>query len=162
MHEKTKDSRTPSKDTSDTTSGGKSQEATGSTENPSPMLAAALELAAAGLKVFPLSPKSKKPPRGSRGHKDATTNPRTIRRWWKKTPTANIGISCRDSGIVVIDIDPRHGGLETLEQLKMQLGALPITAMAKTGGPDGGFHLFFRDPGFSIGRQPGPWSGRQV
>jgi len=156
MYEKTKDRRNTSKDTSGSTSGTESQDATGSTKYPSPMLAAALELAAAGLKVFPLSPKSKKPPRGSRGHKDGTTNPRTIRRWWKKTPTANIGISCRDSGIVVIDIDPRHGGLETLEKLKMQLGALPITVMAKTGGRDGGFHLFFRHPGFPLVGNLGP------
>jgi hypothetical protein len=150
MYEKTKDRRNTSKDTSGSTSGTESQDATGSTKYPSPMLAAALELAAAGLKVFPLSPKSKKPPRGSRGHKDATTNARTIRRWWKKTPNANIGISCLASGIVVIDFDPRHGGLETFENLKMQLGALPITVIAKTGGPDGGFHLFFRHPGFPL------------
>jgi len=48
-----------------------------------------------------------KHPRTRRGFKDATTDAATIRAWWRKWRSANIGI--RTGGdIVVLDVD-RHG-----------------------------------------------------
>lgn len=47
---------------------------------------------------------SKKPPKGTRGFKDATTDVDQVRAWWRATPDANIGLR---TGIKfdVIDLD---------------------------------------------------------
>lgn len=57
----------------------------------------------------------------------------------KQHPNANFGI-ITGNGLVVIDIDPRHGGFESLEKIKDKL---PIPEMTvKTGG--GGYHFYYR------------------
>ena len=109
----------------------------------SPMLAAALDYAARGFLVFPCKPRSKHP-LTKRGFLDATDNAGQITEWWRSTPTANVGLSCIGSGLVVLDIDPRNGGDETLAALLAELGPLPATAEAATGG--GGRHLIFHAP----------------
>jgi hypothetical protein len=59
-----------------------------------------------------------KHPRTGNGLKDASTDPETIRGWWKRWPDANVGIVTGEvSGIVVVDIDPRYQGDESLEKL---------------------------------------------
>lgn len=44
---------------------------------------------------------------------------------------------------MVLDIDPRNGGLETLENLVAKHGELPHTPKCITGRGDGGYHLYF-------------------
>jgi hypothetical protein len=62
-------------------------------------------LAAEGLAVFPLIPRSKNPVT-RRGFYDATTNPATIRRYWRAADR-NIGIATGAvSGFWILDIDP--------------------------------------------------------
>jgi putative DNA primase/helicase len=90
-----------------------------------------------------------KHPRTAHGVKDATTNSEQIKAWWEKWPRSNIGVAAGDeSGIVVLDIDPRHGGDETISELERELGALPTTVTSLSGG--GGRHLFFKHPGFAV------------
>jgi hypothetical protein len=108
--------------------------------------ASALALAAKGFYVFPIHPRAKKPPLCKHGFQDATTDAEQIRKWWAKTPNANIGLACVLSGIVVIDVDPRDHGSETFAALVAKLGELPGTAETATGGAAGGRHLFFRAP----------------
>ncbi|MFN0137997.1 MAG: DUF3987 domain-containing protein [Phycisphaerae bacterium] len=80
------------------------------------------------------------------GLKDATVDVDQINMWWNKCPAANIGIRTgAESGIVVIDIDPRHGGDATLVELVETYGELPPTVECLTGG--GGRHFYFRRPG---------------
>lgn len=58
----------------------------------------------------------------------------------------NIGVATGEgSGIVVLDVDPRHGGDESLSALARQHGPLPHTVQCLTGG--GGVHIYFRYPG---------------
>src|ERR687888_69220 len=119
------------------------------------MLAAALECADHLGPVFPLhSPgdgpsgcdcrrncgrNAAKHPRTQHGLKDATRDEATIRRWWDMWPLANIGlVTGPASGLLVLDIDPRHGGHETLGTLVNQHGQLPRTWRART--PGGGWH----------------------
>ena len=65
--------------------------------------------------------------------------------WIKSWPDMNIGIlTGSDTGICVVDIDPRHGGDESLKALVAQHGSLPITLSANTGG--GGIHYLFQIP----------------
>ena len=81
------------------------------------------------------------------GLKDATTCEDTIRAWWTAAPAANIGIACEASGLVVLDVDPRHGGDRSLEQLQAITGPLD-TAVVNTGG--GGRHFIFQANGTRI------------
>jgi putative DNA primase/helicase len=83
------------------------------------------------------------------GVNDATTNPGQVKTWWKESPKANIGIATgSDAGIVVLDIDPRNKGNKSLKRLKKELGPLPDTVTAMTGG--GGRHLIFKHPPFPV------------
>ena len=90
-----------------------------------------------------------KHPRAEHGLHDATLDETTIRQWWARWPDANIGIvTGAASGIVALDIDPRHGGDETLADLERQHGQLPRTVESITGG--GGRHIFFAHPGGQV------------
>src|ERR1019366_7893317 len=79
------------------------------------------------------------------GEKDATSDADTIRRWFKGAGV-NVGVSI--DGFVVVDIDKRHGGLETLAEWEPKYGALPITPTVHTGG--GGWHYYFKPLSMSL------------
>jgi putative DNA primase/helicase len=103
---------------------------------------AAEKYARKGWPVFPLSPRSKVPLKGSHGFKDATTDPEQIRQWWAENPDANIALAT-GRGIVVVDVDTRNGGDETLRNLIEKVGeGFTHTRQALTGG--GGLHLYYR------------------
>uniref|UniRef100_A0A6M3X8I0 Putative VirE domain containing protein n=1 Tax=viral metagenome TaxID=1070528 RepID=A0A6M3X8I0_9ZZZZ len=102
-------------------------------------LHAALAYALLGYRVFPLGPKSKIPAT-PRGYHNATTDHDLIRKWWAENPRYGIGIDCYDSEVVGIDVDPRHGGLETLARLEAELGPLPESVRVCTGSD--GLHVY--------------------
>jgi hypothetical protein len=82
-----------------------------------------------------------------------------IRRWWANWPNANVAIRTgAASGLVVIDIDPDHGGDDTLRHLIDERGALPACRTVRTGSD--GRHFYFTHPGFDVpndtGRRLGP------
>lgn len=81
---------------------------------------------------------------GGSGVDDATTDEKQIRIWWTSWPDANIGLACGRSGLVVLDIDPRNDGDNTLSALEAKHGALASTPRQLTGG--GGIHYLFRKP----------------
>lgn len=81
-----------------------------------------------------------KHPRTKSGVKEASTDEATIRNWFAEKPYLNIGIATGAiSGLVVVDVDAKNGGLESLE--KLDLGTALTT---KTGG--GGVHLYYEWP----------------
>lgn len=123
------------------------------------MHASALTYARWGWRVFPLhTPRGSgcscgsatcgnagKHPRTRHGFKEATTDEAQIGAWWSEWPDANVGIATGpESGLLVLDIDPRNGGDDSFEELVHRIGALPETPEVLTGG--GGRHLFFRWP----------------
>ena len=70
----------------------------------------------------------------------------------------NVGILTGPvSGILVIDVDARSGGLETLASWEVEHGPLPKTLTVQTGkyGDVRGRHLYFRYPNFEIGNKVG-------
>ena len=65
---------------------------------------------------------------------NATSDAATIAGWWERNPDYNLGVFCRPSGFLVIDIDPRSDGIESFEKFEELLeGALPPTVEAQTG-----------------------------
>lgn len=98
----------------------------------------------------PQCSKPGKHPRTGHGFKDATHSAAVMRVWWGDDfPGANVGIATgRMSGIVVLDVDPAKGGLESLLALEARHGELPKTLTVATGG--GGYHYYFRHPGDAI------------
>ncbi|MGD9530544.1 MAG: bifunctional DNA primase/polymerase [Dehalococcoidia bacterium] len=74
------------------------------------------------------------------GKDDFTADRPTIERWARRWPGCNWGGRPADD-VVVVDIDPRAGGDDSLARLELQHGPLPRTLTAKTGG--GGWHYWF-------------------
>ena len=90
-----------------------------------------------------------KHPRTDHGLNDATTDQATMPRWWSRWTDANLAvITGARSGIFVVDVDPRHGGDETLAELEEQHSPLPNTVETITGG--GGRHILFAHPGGDV------------
>jgi hypothetical protein len=75
------------------------------------------------------------------GVKSASTDPDTIRRWFERAPRANLGVAT--ARLVVLDVDPRHGGGEVLTALEHE-HEFPPTWRVLTGG--GGEHVYFACP----------------
>jgi hypothetical protein len=83
---------------------------------------------------------------------------REVARWFRRWPDANVAVvTGAVSGLVVLDVDVRHGGADSLAQLEARYGPLPRTVEAITGG--GGRHLYFAHPGGvlhnKVGIRPG-------
>ena len=69
--------------------------------------------------------------------------------WGRRWPRANWAvITGRLSGIVVVDVDPRHHGDHALAELEQQHGDLPWAAVVET--PSGGTHVYLAHPGGRI------------
>jgi hypothetical protein len=121
------------------------------------LLGAALAYAEKGWKVIPLHNSEKgacscrrktcdhpaKHPRCLHGLSDATDDPGQIGKWWSMFPDANIGIACKASGLIVLDIDERSGGVESLWRLIDKVGELPPTLTVRTGN---GWHYYYLAP----------------
>ncbi|MDZ4345727.1 MAG: DnaB-like helicase C-terminal domain-containing protein [Candidatus Binatia bacterium] len=81
------------------------------------------------------------------GVSNATGNQQIVRDWWGIVPIANIGVATGEaSNLVVLDVDPRHGG--SVQDLISKHGNFTKTLGVKTGS--GGYHYYFRHPGFLV------------
>lgn len=106
---------------------------------PFSVLAAALYYAQEGLHVFPLSPGTKIPHRGTRGCKDATTDEDTIRAWWDRWPDSNVGIATGHV-VDVVDIDGAAGQRSRADNAAL-FDSLTVIGTVLTPRP-GGMHLY--------------------
>lgn len=109
-------------------------------------LDAAFELTSLGWRVFPCAAGRKEPaiPKaaGGRGCLDATDDEEKICDWAQRYPSANIGIACGEgSGLLVVDIDTGHGGMDSIRGLRSSNLCLPQTVSVRT--PSGGWHLYY-------------------
>lgn len=98
-------------------------------------LEAALTYAERGWQVLPLKPKMKDPHFDlvKNAYKGASDDQNLINFWFKIDPNANIGIACQPSGLLVIDIDYRNGGVLMPE--------FDETYTVETGD---GLHLYYK------------------
>lgn len=128
------------------------------------LLPIALDYGAAGYEVLPLRGKApaikKAHPDGDplqgkckgecgrdgHGVLDATTDPASITAWFTRYPWANIGGRV-PAALMVLDVDPRHGGHDSLAELVAQHGPLPDTRISYSGRGDGGRHFWLVHPG---------------
>lgn len=81
------------------------------------LVTAAMHYANLRIPVFPCVPGGKQPLTAN-GFHDAAASPRTVERWWRRTPDANIGLPTgRASGVLVVDVDvhPSGSGYEAFE-----------------------------------------------
>ena len=127
--------------------------------SPSALCNAAGDYAARGWPVFPthsivnglctcrdsVCKKPGKHPRIKDWYTQASADSEMVSRWWGKWPDANVSIAAGTrSGLAVLDADRKHSGEAALARLQEQIGALPRTLTARTGG--GGLHVYFRIP----------------
>jgi putative DNA primase/helicase len=86
------------------------------------------------------------------GLKDATTDPKQIAAWWGRSPYLNIAVVT--AGLLVIDVDPRHSGYESLVALEEAADILPHTWCVITGSE--GRHIYMVLPsGTSVSHSAG-------
>ena len=117
-------------------------------------LAAALQFADYHWSVIPMRALDKRPLIKWLEYQRRLATANEINKWYRKWPTANVGIvTGAISGLVVLDIDPRHGGEQSLAQWEKVYEPLPLTLEARTGG--GGRHLYFQHPGGVIHNRVG-------
>lgn len=106
----------------------------------------ALSYLARGWAVVPVVPRSKRPLVRWEPYQHRLPTGEEVREWFGRWPDANIAIvTGRISGLVVLDVDPRHGGDDSLHELERTYGLLPDTVEAITGS--GGRHVYFAYPG---------------
>jgi hypothetical protein len=106
-----------------------------------------------GWRVVPIKPGTKRPALDD-WVKRATTDAGLISDWWQAHPDHGVGIvTGEQSGIWVLDVDPDHGGDDSLADLERIHGTLPNTIESITGG--GGRHIIFRWPGWNPGTGAG-------
>ena len=127
----------------------------------------ALGLAAAGIKVFPVSvfrsgDKWKKAPAiaksaGGSGHRDATTDPDQIREWFSRRGKRIVGLPATDNGWLILDFDGPTGRA-TLQGLEDEHGEL-VTFAVGTGD---GLHLYLQHPGGMVKNRAGVLPGMDV
>ncbi len=100
----------------------------------------ALRYADLGWYVIPV--RTDKKPVDGYGLSSATKDPGLIRKIWSQHPQAGIAVACARSGLVVMDIDPRNGGYETLAKLEAEHGLVYSAVTSTTQG--GGEHRVFK------------------
>ncbi len=82
-----------------------------------------------------------------------TARPTEIEAWWDRWPDTNVGVVTGwVSALVVVDVDPRHGGDATLAELEAEHQPLPPIVASVTGG--GGRHLYFAHPTHLVPSRP--------
>jgi len=119
---------------------------------------AALAYLVRGWSVIPMEPRGKRPLVQWTEYQLRAATAEELADWFKRWPKANVGIVTGVvSGVVVLDVDERHGGALSLAQLDLELGPMPTTVEAVTGG--GGRHLYFRHPGGRVANRVALRSG---
>lgn len=119
---------------------------------------AALDYGRLGWSVIPIEPRGKRPLIRWHVYQSRRADPTEVCDWFRRWPDANIAVVTGViSGLVVVDLDPRHGGTESLDIIQREHGPLIETAESRTGG--GGRHLYFAHPGEIVPNRVGIAAG---
>lgn len=108
-------------------------------------LLVALQLAEAGIDIFPAD--ARKRPTIADWDENSSADPDCVRRWWRIRPDALVAIDLRKSNLLVVDAD-RHGGpdgVAAFGDLVHRHGSdLSRNPVVRT--PSGGAHIYFTQP----------------
>ncbi len=103
----------------------------------------------------------KHPYHGEKGHRESSDNEMQILTWWMQWPDANLAVVTGEkSGLIVVDVDKKSGGLDSLKKLFDQFEKFPPTPTVHSGG--GGLHFYFQHPGFEVRGRRGMVPGIDV
>jgi hypothetical protein len=131
------------------------------TQGHAPALAAALKYLSYGWSVLPLRARDKRPLIRWEALQKAQSTASEVEVWFRQWPDANLGIvTGKVSGLIVLDVDPKHGGNDTLQRIEQRFGALPVTVAATTGAE--GQHYYFKHPGYEVRDRSGLGQGIDV
>ena len=110
---------------------------------------AALAYSEMGWPTIPLIARGKRPLVRWTEFQSRRPSDTELQGWFTRWPDVNLGIvTGAVAGLVVLDVDPGHGGVDSLAELESRNGALPPTIEAITGGS--GRHIYFRHPGGTV------------
>ncbi len=102
-----------------------------------------------------------KHPVGRNWQHQATTDQDVIRKWFAQRNDYNLGIlTGAEAGIIVLDVDPRHGGKESLAELSELVPAMQPTPQQDTSHD--GWHLVFAHPGGTVATRAGVRPGIDI
>jgi hypothetical protein len=122
------------------------------------MLDSALAYRARGWSVIPVQARAKRPLVAWRVYQHRIASEDEIQGWFRRWPDANVAVvTGQVSGIVVVDVDPRHGGTDSVAAAEAESGLLQATVEATTGG--GGRHLYYAHPGPAMTNRVGMLPG---
>lgn len=116
-------------------------------------LSVALDLARAGVAVFPCMPdgeNAKRPYPGVFWRNQSTTNEQRIAQWWERWPDAVPGIDLAKTDLLVIDLDGEGGRADWAAITADRRVSAPTVET-----PSGGVHLWFRRDGSKHGNTRG-------
>ena len=117
-------------------------------------LEAAIEYLNRGWSVVPAGERTKRPIIRWQRFQHQLPTVAQLEGWYERWPNANLAVVTGEiSGVVVVDVDPKHGGTESLAALEARHGALPDTIESITGG--GGRHIYFTHPGREVRNRAG-------
>ena len=120
----------------------------------SAILTAALAYLDRGWSVVPVIARAKRPRIRWEAFQHRLATPQQVKGWFRHWPDGNISVvTGAISGLVVLDVDPRHGGDQSLARLEARHATLPQTVESVTGG--GGRHLYFAHPGHAVHNRAG-------
>lgn len=114
------------------------------------ILNAALEYAARGWSVIPISKEKRPCIKWQDATREQLTNPDNIRKWWERYPGANVAIvtGSRSGGLVVVDLDIDEdkgiNGVDSLNEWCDANGIYEIESEAAVTTGRGGRHLYFQ------------------
>ncbi len=115
---------------------------------------AALEYLRRGWSIIPMRERDKRPAIRWQDFRTTPASEQDVHDWFTRWPEDNLGIvTGAVSGLVVLDVDRRHGGEDSLRDLLREHGPLPRTIEAATGG--GGRHIYFAHPGGTVRNRVG-------
>lgn len=108
-------------------------------------LEAAQHYFGAGLALY-VANEAKKPLIKGWNDAGAVRNEKHLEALFKQFPEAQLGIATGPSRIVVLDVDPRNGGNESLLKLTGDVGLQTFEACPIASTPSGGQHIYFHAP----------------
>ncbi|MFC7326283.1 bifunctional DNA primase/polymerase [Marinactinospora rubrisoli] len=110
----------------------------------SSLLGAALAYAARGWPVLPCEPGGKAPAGAlvPHGLKQATTDPKRIREWWRRYPAANVAIATGAPAVDVVDVDNKPDGDGFAAFARLARAGVMVRTLALVRTPSGGFHAY--------------------